>query len=70
MSWSLKLTGRNLEIVGKNLTRLMWNLLEKKEQLFDRWCSSKKVGSDHEKLRQLILVEEFKWCIILMSGLS
>ena len=34
-----------------------------KEQLFDRWCSSKKVGSDHEKLRQLMLVEEFKWCI-------
>ena len=31
-----------------------------KEQLFDRWCSSKKVGSDHEKLRQLMLVEEFK----------
>ena len=22
-----------------------------------------KVGSDHEKLRQLMLVEEFKWCI-------
>ena len=34
-----------------------------KEQLFDRWCSSKKVGSDHEKLRQLMLVVEFKWCI-------
>ena len=34
-----------------------------KEQLFDRWCSSKKVGSDHEKLRQLMLVEEFKWCV-------
>ena len=34
-----------------------------KEQLFDRWCSSKKVGSDHAKLRQLMLVEEFKWCI-------
>ena len=34
-----------------------------KEQLFDRWCSSKKVGSDHEKLRKLMLVEEFKWCI-------
>ena len=30
MSWSLKLTGRNLEIVGNNLTRLMWNLLEQK----------------------------------------
>ena len=31
-----------------------------KGQLFDRWCSSKKVGSDHAKLRQLMLVEEFK----------
>ena len=31
-----------------------------KEQLFDRWCSSKKIGSDHEKHRQLMLVEEFK----------
>ena len=34
-----------------------------KEQLFDRWWSSKKVGSDHDKLRQLMLVEEIKWCI-------
>ena len=34
-----------------------------KEQLFDRWCSSKKIGSDHETLRQLMLVEEFKRCI-------
>ena len=34
-----------------------------KEQLFDRWCSSKKVDSDHAKLRQLMLVEEFKQCI-------
>ena len=34
-----------------------------KEQLFDRWCSSKKICSDHEKLRQLMLVEEFKRCI-------
>ena len=34
-----------------------------KEHLFDGWCSSKKIGSDHEKLRQLMLVEEFKRCI-------
>ena len=34
-----------------------------KEQLFDRWCSSKKIGSDHENLRQLMLVEEFTRCI-------
>ena len=31
-----------------------------KEQLFDRWCHSKKVNKDSEKLRQLILIEEFK----------
>ena len=31
-----------------------------KEQLFDRWCHSKKVDKNFEKLRQLILIEEFK----------
>ena len=35
-----------------------------KEQLFDRWCTSKKIEKNHEKLRQLILVEEFKNCVI------
>ena len=34
-----------------------------KEQLFDRWCNSKKIEKNHEKLRQLMLVEEFKSCI-------
>lgn len=34
-----------------------------KEQLFDRWCHSQKVVKDHDKLRQLILIEEFKRCI-------
>ena len=34
-----------------------------KEQLFDRWCYSQKVDKDHDKLRQLILIEEFKRCI-------
>ena len=34
-----------------------------KEQLFDRWCPSKEVGSDHEKQRELMLAEEFKWCM-------
>ena len=31
-----------------------------KEMLFDRWCSSKSVANDFNKLRQLILLEEFK----------
>ena len=34
-----------------------------KEQLFDRWCLSKKIGSYYPKLRQLMLVEELKRCI-------
>ena len=29
-----------------------------KEQFFDRWCFSKKIGYDYPKLRQLMLVEE------------
>ena len=35
----------------------------KKEQLFDRWCNSKKVNQNHENLRELMLIEEFKRCI-------
>ena len=31
-----------------------------KDQLYDRWCSSKNVKNDHAKLIQLMLVEEFK----------
>ena len=34
-----------------------------KEQLFDRWCCSKKIDQHYDKLRQLVLVEEFKRCI-------
>ena len=34
-----------------------------KEQLFDRWCCSKKIDQNYDKLRQCVLVEEFKRCI-------
>ena len=34
-----------------------------KEQLFDRWCCSKKIDQNYDQLRQLVLVEEFKRCI-------
>lgn len=33
------------------------------EQLFDRWLLSKQVEKDFEKLRQMILLEQFKSCI-------
>ena len=35
----------------------------KKEQLFDRWCNSKRVNQNHEHLRELMLIEGFKRCI-------
>ena len=35
----------------------------KKEQLFDRWCNSKRANQNHENLRELMLIEEFKRCI-------
>ena len=31
--------------------------------LFDRWCSSKEIAQDFSKLRQLVLIEEFKGCL-------
>ena len=31
-----------------------------KENLFNRWCHSKKVGQEVEKLKQIIILEEFK----------
>ena len=33
------------------------------EQLFDRWCCSKKIDQNYDKLRQFMLVKEFKSCI-------
>ena len=58
MSLSQKHIDKNLEIVKMILTRLM-----NKQQLFDRWCCSKKIDQNYDKLRQLMLVEEFKRCI-------
>jgi len=34
-----------------------------KEALFDRWCAAKTVEKDFNKLKQLMLVEEFKKCL-------
>ena len=34
-----------------------------KEVLFDRWCTAKQVDNGYHKLRQLLLVEEFKKCL-------
>ena len=34
-----------------------------KEVYFDRWCNSRDIGADFEKLRQVIMIEEFKRCV-------
>ena len=34
-----------------------------KEALFNRWCASQQVGNNYEKLKQLVLLEEFKKCV-------
>ena len=31
-----------------------------KENLFNRWCHSKEVGQDFEKLKHMVLFDEFK----------
>ena len=36
---------------------------QEKQTLFDRWCGSKEINGNFEKLRQLILLEEFKDCL-------
>ena len=45
----------------KNFDQTYVEFARIKEQLFDKWCSSKKVGHDFDKIRQLLLIEEFKW---------
>ena len=34
-----------------------------KERLLDRWCDSEEIRKDYERLRQMILLEEFKNCV-------
>ena len=38
-------------------------LARQKEALFNRWCTSQQVGNSFDKLKQLILLEEFKSCV-------
>ena len=59
---SLKLTDMNKEIVRKNLVRLIWNLLEQKNNYLIGGALQRKWVLIMQ-LRQFMLVEEFKWYI-------
>ncbi|XP_065917657.1 uncharacterized protein [Dysidea avara] len=36
---------------------------QQKEAFFNRWCTSQQVGNSFDKLKQLVLLEEFKGCV-------
>ena len=47
--------------MGENQTYV--EFFRQKETYLDRWIAAKGIGTDYNKLRQLVLVEEFKWCV-------
>ncbi|XP_065920260.1 uncharacterized protein [Dysidea avara] len=47
----------------KNDSQTYVEFARSKETLFDRWCVSKEVQKEFGKLRQLVLMEEFKNCL-------
>ena len=54
---------QNFRNCKKDSNQTHVELARNKEQLFDRWCCFKKIDQNYDKLRQLVLVEEFKRCI-------
>ena len=47
----------------RQISQTFTEFAREKEAQFDRWCTAKEVAQDFEKLRQLILLEEFKGCL-------
>ena len=47
----------------KGDTQTYVEFVDEKERLFDRWCASMGVDEDFKKLRELMLLEEFKNCL-------
>lgn len=54
---------RNLEM-QKNIDSMTYGeFANLKERYFDNWCRAVKIAGDFDKLRELVLVEDFKRCI-------
>ena len=51
---------RNLE---RNGSKTYVQFAQEKEQLFDCWCLSENADKEYKRLRELMLLEEFKRCI-------
>ena len=56
---------RNSENIRKQKSQTHVEFAHEKEVYFDRWCNSREVGTDFEKLifTQVILIKEFKRCV-------
>ena len=63
MSLFLRHVVKNLEITKKDDKQTYVEFANQTEVYFDRWCSAKKIVSDYEKRRQIILIEQFKRCV-------
>ena len=61
---SILLLGTNVPNDKKVDKQIYTKFAREKEALLDKWCASKEVAKDFEKLRQLILIKEFKACVL------
>ena len=62
MGWCQKPIGKNTG-AKKEANQTHVEFARVQEQTLDRWLSSKNVNNEFKKLRQLILIVQFKECI-------
>ena len=49
--------------LGQSNAKTFVEFAQEKGQLFDRWCMSENIKNNYDRLRELILIEEFKNCL-------
>ena len=49
--------------LSKSWDKTFYEFAQEKAQLFDRWCTSEKIKDEYDRLRELILIEEFQNCL-------
>ncbi|CAB4001498.1 Transposon Ty3-I Gag-Pol poly, partial [Paramuricea clavata] len=54
---------QKFHILGKSSNKTFVEFAQEKAQLFDRWCTSENVENKYDRLRELILIEEFTNCL-------
>ena len=54
---------KRFRTLGKKPEETHLEMARLKEIYFDKWCASKKINGEFEKLKHLILIEEFQNCV-------